>query len=180
MRPDLFDGTKSWLDYHVHFNICADINRWDDRAKAAFLAVSLRGPAQAVLGDLPPEMRTNYSELVSALSKRFHPNNQSQLYKVQLKTRRKKIKETLPELGQAVRRLTSLAYPEASTQLLDTLAKDHFIEALDDAETRVKVYSAKPTTLDEAVCLAVELNAINQAEAQRTHLGLGSRSMLVG
>ena len=180
VRPDIFDGSKSWPDYYVHFCICADINGWDDRAKAAFLAVNLRGPAQQVLADLTAEKRSNFIELVSALNKRFHPDNQSQLYKVQLRTRRRKNKETLPELGQAIRRLTSLAYPEAPSQLIDTLAKDQFIEALEDGETRVKVYHAKPTNLDEAVCLAIELDAINQAEAQRVTMGLGVKKYTRG
>jgi hypothetical protein len=43
------------------------------------------------------------------LEERFAPPNQKDLYRVQLKERRQKASETLPELGQAIRRLVNKA-----------------------------------------------------------------------
>jgi hypothetical protein len=45
--------------------------------------------------------------------------------------RRQKPAESLPELGQAIRRLVNLAYPTVPENVRDTLAKQHFIEALE-------------------------------------------------
>ena len=97
------------------------------------MAISLRDVALQVLGDLSHEQRGNYHELVSALMRRFSPTNQSEIFKVQLKSRTRKPKGTLPELAQAVRRLTRQAYPTAPSDFLESLAKECFVEALDDS-----------------------------------------------
>ncbi|XP_046571011.1 uncharacterized protein LOC124279245, partial [Haliotis rubra] len=60
-----------------------------------------------------------------------------------------------------------MAYPDAGTELVEILAKDHFIEALQESEMRLRVQQSRPRTLDEAVQLAVELEAFQHAEIQR-------------
>jgi hypothetical protein len=167
VMPGHFDGTGSWPDYLVHFGVCAQLNRWSEAEKAAYLAVSLRGLAQQMLGDLTTETRSSYGGLSTALAKRFDPANQVELYRVQLRSRVLGSGETLPELGQAIRRLTGRAYPGANYQLLDILSRDHFIDALPDSDMRLRVYQAKPVTLDDAVYTAVELDAFQKAERQR-------------
>lgn len=104
IKPATFDGSASWLDYKSHFEACAALNGWTDREKGLYLAVSLRGNAQGVLGNLAGELGRNYNELVRALEDRFAPANQTELYRVQLRERRQKATETLPELGQTIRR----------------------------------------------------------------------------
>lgn len=49
----IFDDTGSWLDYLSHFDACAMLDNLKEREKGLYLAVSLRGPAQGVLGNLP-------------------------------------------------------------------------------------------------------------------------------
>ena len=79
-----------------------------------YLAVSLRGNAQGVLGNLPGTDQRDYKALCIALEQRFAPTNQTELYRAQLRERKQKAVETLPELGQDIRRLTNLAYPTAA------------------------------------------------------------------
>jgi hypothetical protein len=67
VMPGHFDGTGCWPDYIVHFEVCAQLNGWDQANKAAYLAVSLRGLAQQLLGDLTSYTRASYSELKTAL-----------------------------------------------------------------------------------------------------------------
>jgi hypothetical protein len=67
---------------------------------------------------------------VETLEERFAPPNQTELYRVPLTERRQKPTESLPELGQAIRRLVNLAYPIVPENVRDTLAKQHFMEAL--------------------------------------------------
>lgn len=55
-----------------------------------FLAVSLREHAQSVLGDLPSDESQYNNTLVRSLEERFSPQNQTDLYRVQLKERRQK------------------------------------------------------------------------------------------
>ena len=80
IKPATFDGTNSWKDYKSHFDACAKINNWSIEEKGLFLAVSLRGQAQGVLGDLPEDTNRHYYVLVQALEERFAPPNQTELY----------------------------------------------------------------------------------------------------
>jgi hypothetical protein len=52
---------------------------------------------------------------METLEERFAPPNQTELYRVPLTERRQKPTESLPELGQAIRRLVNLAYPTGVT-----------------------------------------------------------------
>jgi hypothetical protein len=116
-----------------------------------YLAVSLRGQAQGVLGNLPLESRQDFKELVKSLEERFSPSNQTELYRTQLRERRQRAVETLPELGQDVRRLANLAYPTAPNDVRETLAKEQFIDSLIDGDMRLRIKQARPINLNDAI-----------------------------
>ena len=61
--------------------------------------VSLRGSAQGVLGNLPSYEQHDYRSLCKALEQRFATSNQTDLYRTQLRERKQKALETIPELG---------------------------------------------------------------------------------
>ncbi|XP_071153837.1 uncharacterized protein [Mytilus edulis] len=164
IKPCHYNGSTSWTDYLSHFEMCALVNNWSENQKGLYLAVSLMGQAQAVLGDLPSEKRQNFSDLVSALEERFAPSSQTELYRVQFKERRQRASESLPELGQSIRRLSNLAYPTAPLDVRETLGKEQFIDALVDSEMRLRIKQSRPKGLNDAVRLAVELEAYNKAE----------------
>jgi hypothetical protein len=79
--------------------------------------------AQGVLGNLPLNAKQDFDELVRSLEERFSPSNQTELYRKQLRERRQKAAESLPELGQDVRRLTNLAYVHLSKILLPVVVQ---------------------------------------------------------
>lgn len=157
-KPATFDGTGSWLEYRSHFDACAMLNKWKEREKGLFLAVSLRGQAQCVLGNLPYAQKHDYALLVNAFEDRFSPANQNDLYRTQ------RAAETLPELGQSIRRLTNLAYPTALGDVTETLAKEQFIDALIDSDMRLRVKQARPLNLNDAIRHAVELEAFIKSD----------------
>ena len=165
--PDHFDGSISWTDYLAHFEMCAEVNQWSDLDKARFLSVSLRGAAQQVMGDLNERDHKDYRALVEAIGRRFNPDRQTELYRVQLRGRKRKPDESLPELCQAIKRLACLAYPKATYELIDSLGRDYFLDAIGDSNLRLQVYQARPSTIDEAVCVAIEFEAFQKAESQR-------------
>ena len=70
-RPKTFDGKTSWDAYKTQFEIVAQINRWDDNEKAAFLTASLQGPAVNVLNCLSESSRRSYNALLQALDSRY-------------------------------------------------------------------------------------------------------------
>jgi hypothetical protein len=75
----------------------------------------------SVLGNLSKQSTRSYDEIVEALEDRFAPANQTELYRVQLRERRQKATESLPELVQSIQRLTHLAYPTAPNDISPTL-----------------------------------------------------------
>ena len=147
--------------------MCAELNGWSVKEKGMYLAVSLRGQAQGVFGNIGSKS-SDYPMLVAALEERFAPPNQTELYRVQLRERRQKASETLSELGQDIRRLTNLAYSTAPPELKETLAKEQFIDALVNSDMRLRIKQARPLNLNDAVRHAVECEAFNRAE--RKHL----------
>ncbi|KAJ7331113.1 hypothetical protein OS493_020815 [Desmophyllum pertusum] len=164
IRPTTFSGNISWDDYLAQFELVAEINRWNDSMKATYLAVSLTGPAQAVLGDLEPKARKNFAELTDALAARFGKENQHQVYRTALKTRSCQGDETLPELAQAVRRLTCQAYAEAPQW---SCARGHFVDALSNIDMRWTVHQSWPQMLNDALTIAVELEAFMSTNRQQ-------------
>ena len=167
MKPATYDGTGLWNDYLSHFESVSLINHWTDLEKGLYLAASLRGQAQGVLGNQATGDRQNYQKLVQALQDRFAPSNQTELYRAHLRERRQKASETLPEMGQDIRRLTNLAYPTASSELKEVLATEQFLDGLFDPEMRLKIKQARPVNLNDAIQRAVELEAFNRAERRR-------------
>ena len=140
VKPPTYDGTCSWLDYYAQFELVGELNGWNEGVKAMYLASGLRGDARALLGDLDQNARKNYALLVDALNRRFGAENKAELNKTLLKSRRRKKGETLPELAQGIRRLVRNAYPDANYQMMDSLAKDQFMDALDNPDLRWKIF----------------------------------------
>lgn len=167
MKPATFDGTGSWLDYQAHFVACSSINRWTDLQKGLYLAASLRGQAQTVLGNMPKGQPSDYEKLTEALAARFAPANQTELYRAMLKERQLKSSETILELGEGIKRLTHLAYPTVPSDVSEMIAKDQFIDALTDFDMRLRIKQSRPRTLNEAIGLAVEIEAFCRAEKDR-------------
>jgi hypothetical protein len=166
-RPATYDGKSNWPDYLVHFELTAEMNRWDDISKAMELATSLRDAAQSVLVDLDPQQRRSYEVLVSALESRFGPGRQTELYRAQLKYRLRKKHEPINELAQDVKRLVRLAYPTAPVEVRDQLTRDSLLDALNDSELEWAVYQVKPKTVDDAIQLSIEYEAFQDSHKRR-------------
>jgi hypothetical protein len=146
----------------------AKLNEWTEEEKGLFLAASLRGQAQAVLGDLPGD-NTDYQYLVTALEERFAPPNQTELYRVQLRGRRKRASETMPELGHSIRRLANIAYPKALADVRETSALEQFLDSLPNLDMRIRIKQVRPKDLNDAIRHAVEYEAYLRAEEHRDH-----------
>ncbi|CAC5382283.1 unnamed protein product [Mytilus coruscus] len=143
----------------------SELNCWTDTRKQCFCDKS-KWNAQSVLADIDPIKRKDYQSICAALTSRFGTENRTELFRVQLKNIRKRREQ---ELAQHIKRLSRKAYPKAQLELQEMLSRDHFIDALDDAVTRLRIHQAHPTTLDDAVKLAVDLEAFYIADKQRTN-----------
>ena len=136
-----------------------------------YLAVSLREQAQGVLGNLPDILQMYFKELSRSLEERFSPMNQTELYRAQLKKRRQKATGTLPRLGQDihVRRLTRLAYPTASADVCENLAREYYIDSLLSFDMRLRIKQDRPQHLNDAIRHAGESNAYIGAGRTKHH-----------
>ena len=132
------------------------------------MAVNLRGPAATVLTYLPSEDCQNFEVLTAALESRF---GSAELNRAQLSARMHHREETLPELTEDVDQLTRLAYPDATTAMLQMLAHDQFIDSLPDEEMRLRVRQNRPRSLKEALQCALELESYQLASRHQRGAG---------
>ena len=169
VMPESFAALDSeeWDSWISHFEDCAVINGWSDERKAQFLAIRMRGTALLQLQGLATGVRENYTTLKGALRQKFVPKERIELHKAEFRARHRERDEKLPDLASSLRRLVSRAYPEAVLDLQDSLAKDQFIDALEDREIRMKLRESGPKTLDEAVSRALQIEAMYEAESRR-------------
>ena len=52
----------------------------------------------------------------------------------------------------------------APREVAETLAKDYFVDALPDFDMRLRIQKSRPSYLNDAVSLAVEIEAFTRAE----------------
>ena len=94
--PDVFTGTKGSLkDWLRHFETCARWNGWDYAERGVNLAMSLRGNAQQVLGELSVHELEDFDAIKAALERRFDPAEKENLHRVEFRSRFKKKGESV-------------------------------------------------------------------------------------
>jgi hypothetical protein len=165
-KPNMYDGQSSWEAYYAQFCIIANMNRWNDMEKAAFLATSLKGTALQVLVNLSSDRRQNVQALVGALSSRFGTSHRTEISKVRFRNRVRQRDEELPALAEDIERLARLAYTDAPAPIIETLARDQFVDSLPDDDMRLRLRQERPPTLQKALVLALELESFHLANRQ--------------
>ncbi len=108
---------------------------------------------------MDPQVHGKFNDLVESMNKRFGPTNQEGMFRVLLKSTVQKDKESFPDLAHAIRRLTKNAYPNVPYTTVESIARDHFIDAIANPEVQKIVYYKEPQTLDEAVRVAIKVTA---------------------
>ena len=169
LKPQNFSGTDDdFEDFLTQFEITSEINGWDYKSKSLYLANCLAGVARALLNELTAEQRRDYQSLVQKLTERYGSENRAEVFRSQLKSRVKGKGETTAQLAQAIRKLTRQAYPRVSLDVVEALAVDHFVDALPEAQIRLRLREVGPSTLAEAEKIAVRMEANITADKQRT------------
>ena len=115
--------------------------------------------------------------LRNALRNHFSPRETTSILRVSLRHRKRKPNESLVELARELRLLTTRVYPAAHGDAVDDIARDAFVDALDDV-TKAKVLDADPANLEAAQCkaLLVEANLkrnVHHHDSTTTHAGEG-------
>ena len=165
-KPATYSGKTGWREYLIHFEVVAEFNKWDDRTKAFELALSLRDDTQVTLSYLKPQERKNFKSIVTALTSRFEPEVQSELFRSELKSRFRKKDEPLTEFAQDIKRLVRLAYPNTDVDVRATLGRNAFEDSLGDPDMEWAVHQGKPKSIETAVKLAFEFEAFRGSRKQ--------------
>ena len=166
IRPAPYDGRTAWDAYKTQFMMLAELNAWSDAEKATYLAINLKGSALTVLSNLPEHQRRDFAALTAALDARFGVAHQTELNRVQLRNRRRRREEDLPSLAEDVERLARLAYPGADASMIETLAKDQFIDSLSSPDMQLRLRQLRPTSIRQALQHALELESFVLAGQQ--------------
>ena len=166
-KPEAYDGTEDWQDYLVYFEQLAELNGWDRPTMAIVLGLCLKGAARTVLTGLSLAERRNYRALKDALTQNFNPPQKLHLYMAELKARKRRPHESLVDLGRDIARLTRLAYPAADPATRETIGINAFLDSMPGPaiEIRLHVIKGHPTTLQEAVAYAMEVDVILESQA---------------
>jgi len=159
IKPRTFDGTTSFETFWAHFDSCSEYNGWKEVDKLAYLKAALIGDAGQVLWDSDPKDTSTMENLSALLRSRFSGSRQSDRHRMELRLRRRRSGETLSALHQDIRRLIVLAHPTFASEARDVMACDYFVDALDDPDLALKVRERAPKSLDEALQVALRLEA---------------------
>ncbi|UYV64161.1 CPNE9 [Cordylochernes scorpioides] len=111
VKVPTFDGQSSWTFFKNQFDNVRD--------KASRLAAALRGPAVEVLQMIPEQIRLDFNALIDASRIDY-----------------KKKKESLQDLANDIRRLSSLAFPTCPSETQYFMAQQRLIDAIGDPETQ--------------------------------------------
>ena len=152
----------------MQFELIAELNNWNDTNKALYLAASLRGIAMGVLSYLNDEERHHYPSLIGCLTLRFGPEDLTVLHRARLDCRKRGPKETLPELAHEIRKLVKLTLAGSAPCLPSSVIEDSciasFIKAMTDFDMVKSILFGKPKTLNDALKIAVETEAIYEIQ----------------
>lgn len=108
-KPQLFEGTEDLDEYLAQFQIISEVNGWDYTTKSLDLTGCLKGPARSILSELNQSERRDYNSLLRSLDTRYGSVKRAEIFRARLQTRMKGKDESIPELAQAVRKLTRQA-----------------------------------------------------------------------
>ena len=163
-KPDKYDGTADWADYLRHFEMVSAWNGWSLEDRAVQLSMNLTGVARQAWADCfcdqtPP---ISYDALVSALTQRFKPEGQGEVYKAEFWHRLRMKDESFMEYGCALRRLAIRAFPKIPYEAREDLIVDQFLQSLADTEMCRHVSLAHPSGVEQAISMATEYETVTQ------------------
>ncbi len=124
------------------------------------LAIRLRGEAQKLLGSLTMAQLSDYHLLKAILAQRFNPQEREIAHRCEFRHRRRNKGENVADYGYSLRRLGQKAYPCLLYQQLETYVIDQYINGLSNYELKKHVQFGHPRTLDQAIALATEFEAL--------------------
>lgn len=163
VKTPKYNGRADWEAFHAQFELLARAAGWSVDVKALQLALCLTDDALTCLLLLSPAERDNYGALVGALQRRFGQCNQPGVLRSELASRHRLAGEPLRVLANDIETMARRAYAHMPVGVQSELARDQFIRAIAPRELRIQTQLAHPRTLQEALELALEREAVGAA-----------------
>ena len=162
LKLGTYDGSSCLETFLAKFSNCSEYYSWSKTDELFHLRASLEGKAGSVLWEA--KTCKTALELIALLRNRFGTENQTERYRIELKTRKRKKNESLQSLYNDICRLMSLSYPGQTGSLCDIVSRDAFLESLADPHMRMKVLERdpEPKTIEEALRIACRLEALKR------------------
>jgi hypothetical protein len=154
-----YDGKSCLETYLAKFTYVSDYFEWSAKQKLLYLRTNLEGAAGELLW-MHPEVKT-VEDVIDLLQNRFGTRHQRERFRVE--SRRRKNGEELQGLFQDIVRLLSLAYPNEVSEAVNVIARDAFLQALDDPEFHLRILERDPATIDDVLRIAVQLEAYEKS-----------------
>ncbi len=165
-KVDSYAGDSAVEAYLAQFRLAAKRNRWPKEDWGEELALRLRGEARNLilpeLNSVPPP----FKKLAAKLKQRFGVPENPSLHVAQMRARRRKEKETIPELLQWFQTMALKAYPTEKRSTRDRVLLDLFVRALPEETQRRYVWDKEPLGMEDAAAAALRYEGIHRTEEQ--------------
>lgn len=165
--PERFSGDGDFDEFKFQFERAVKINKWDEEEKLNYLGLCLTGSALKAFRALAVTVQDSYPQAIAALENKFQPTEKIELYKIQFETRERVPGEEWSALATNLELLVQRAYPGLPSEAHNDMAKARFLACL-PASIRLACRQARPTTLQEAVGVAYEIDGMNMRETLST------------
>ena len=159
-----FTGAEDLDDYLVQFEAVSSLQKWTPEEKAVILLSKLESSALSAVNTCKSK---NYEDMVTCLKENFSPE-QRELSLQKLQIRKQKKDESFSILAADIQRLALKAYPSVDTVTRDTIATDHFVNAISNTGVRQKLREKHPKDLSNAIKQAHQLLADQETESMLT------------
>ena len=151
------------------------MNTWNEVHKLLWLKVHLTERAQTAFQHFPDDVQKNYEDAKKAVKERFEPECRKDRYQAEFSGRRRKKREGWADFSEDLKTLADKAYPHLEAAAIEQMALTHYLSQIDDVQIAFNVRQRKPTTLDKAVSVTLELESYLQpklsvSEVTKNHI----------
>ena len=166
LMPDSFTGSRDFEDYLQQFNTATMLSGWhssrhDNRPQN--FALRLRDNALHFYTTLSPEQQNDFDLLLDAFRQNYTTNVDN--LKARLKAAKQQPSHDIATFLCDIRTLARRAH-RAHPYLIDQIVLTSLIDGLQSSTLRWELRKTKPSTADEALKMAFELDSFPALERQ--------------
>ena len=163
IKPTKYTGAADLEDYLTQFEAISKFNGWNAEQMAVVLLSKLEGEALTAATVLT---NPTYSELVQQLRESFS-NDRQELASPQTAKPVSAVYETLETMALDLQKLVKKAYPLADENTKSRLARDAFVNAVQDPTVRDRLRDKSLPSLRDCLLKAKRIQANLEIEKNR-------------